>query len=98
MTDFATRCAELEASLQTPTPAHQEAGKAFRDVGALTKLFVPYYLTPSIRISLSRHTGVPIFESHNPHYGYWATFGDPTREQVVRFLGAGYVGNMRQAA
>jgi hypothetical protein len=58
----------------------------------------PVYLSLTTRATLSRHTGVPIREELNTAYWYWATVGDLTKQEVIQYLGEGYVGNMGRAA
>lgn len=54
----------------------------------------PVYVSLIARATLSRHTGKPILQSYNAHYGYWATYRDLSKTEVVKYLGFNYVKNM----
>lgn len=53
------------------------------------------YLSLIARASISRHNGAPVMEAYNPVYGYWATARDLSAREVTKYLGAGYLRNMR---
>lgn len=57
--------------------------------------FRPVYLSLVARATVSRHNGTPIIEQFNPIYSYWCTYRDMTAKEVCRYLGPGYLANMK---
>ncbi len=67
------------------------------DFVARDGFFHPVYLSLVARATVSRHSGTPIMEVYNNKYGYWATKSFLTKAQVVKWLGAGYLRNIKEA-